>query len=72
MNEYDTVTETGDPMVAIIAESGSPASTALHARLVFTRVGTLAGVGYKHGRWLDVIVMQLSLGDGVSTLPEGE
>ncbi|WP_342107189.1 N-acetyltransferase family protein [Methylobacterium sp. SI9] len=56
-------------MVAIIAESGSPASTALHARLGFTPVGTLAGVGYKHGRWLDVTLMQRPLGPARGTPP---
>ncbi|MCJ2071551.1 GNAT family N-acetyltransferase [Methylobacterium sp. J-030] len=49
-------------MVAVIAESGSPASAALHARLGFRSVGTLAAVGYKHGRWLDVSLMQRPLG----------
>jgi L-amino acid N-acyltransferase YncA len=49
-------------MVAVIAESGSTASAALHARLGFTPVGTLAAVGYKHGRWLDVTLMQRPLG----------
>jgi L-amino acid N-acyltransferase YncA len=49
-------------MVAVIAESGSTASVALHDRLGFTPVGTLAAVGYKHGRWLDVTLMQRPLG----------
>jgi L-amino acid N-acyltransferase YncA len=49
-------------MVAVIADSGSPASIALHASLGFTPVGTLSGVGYKHGRWLDVTLMQRALG----------
>ena len=49
-------------MIAIIAESGSPASAALHASLGFTPVGTLEAVGYKHGRWLDVTLMQRPLG----------
>lgn len=56
-------------LVAIIAESGSPASIALHASLGFTPVGTLAGVGHKHGRWLDVTLMQRSLGPGRSLPP---
>lgn len=51
-------------MVAIIADSGSPASIALHASLGFSRVGTLSGVGYKHGRWLDTTLMQRPLGPG--------
>ena len=56
-------------MVAIIAESGSPASAALHARLGFRPVGTLAAVGYKHGRWLDVTLMQRPLGPADATPP---
>ncbi|MDP4004349.1 GNAT family N-acetyltransferase [Methylobacterium sp. NEAU K] len=49
-------------MVAVIADSGSLASIALHASLGFDRVGTLVGVGHKHGRWLDVTLMQRPLG----------
>lgn len=56
-------------MVAVIAESGSPASAALHARLGFRPVGTLAAVGYKHGRWLDVTLMQRPLGGGSAAAP---
>jgi L-amino acid N-acyltransferase YncA len=56
-------------MVAVIAESGSPASVALHAGLGFTPVGTLAGVGYKHGRWLDVTLMQRPLAAARMTPP---
>ena len=56
-------------MVAIIAESGSPASAKLHARLGFRPVGTLAAVGYKHGRWLDVTLMQRALGPASGTPP---
>ncbi len=54
----------GRLMVAIIADSDSPASVALHARLGFTRVGSLTGVGYKHGRWLDTTLMQRAIGPG--------
>ncbi len=56
-------------MVAVIADSGSPASIALHARLGFAPVGTLAAVGYKHGRWLDVTLMQRPLGPAASLPP---
>jgi len=59
----------GRTMVAVIAESDGTASVALHAGLGFTPVGTLAGVGYKHGRWLDVTLMQRPLGPGRSTPP---
>ena len=32
-------------------------------------VGTLAAVGFKHGRWVDSVLMQRALGPGDSTLP---
>ncbi|MDP4021792.1 N-acetyltransferase family protein [Methylobacterium sp. NEAU 140] len=56
-------------MVAVIADSGSPASVALHARHGFVPVGTLAGVGHKHGRWLDTVLMQRPLGAGRDAPP---
>ena len=37
------------------------ASVALHAKFGFEKVGHLKRVGFKFGRWLDVIYMQLSL-----------
>ncbi|WP_260926870.1 GNAT family N-acetyltransferase [Novosphingobium sp. 9] len=54
---------------AIIAES-EPASVILHARHGFRPVGTLEGAGWKHGKWLDVFIMQRALGAGKDTLPE--
>ena len=36
-------------------------SIGLHTALGFERVGTLHKVGYKHGRWLDVALMQRTL-----------
>ncbi|WP_395327980.1 N-acetyltransferase family protein [Novosphingobium sp. BL-8H] len=56
---------------AVIAES-EPASVVLHARAGFRPVGTLAAAGWKHGKWLDVFVMQRQLGEGDQTLPEPE
>jgi L-amino acid N-acyltransferase YncA len=48
-------------MIAVIADSGSDASAALHTRFGFTHVGRLTGVGYKHGRWVDTVLMQRDL-----------
>ncbi len=48
-------------VVAVIADTGSDASAALHRRLGFTQVGRLTGVGHKHGRWIDTVLMQRSL-----------
>ena len=48
-------------MVAVIGDSGNAASIALHARHGFAHAGTLAQVGFKFGRWLDVVHMQRTL-----------
>jgi len=39
-------------------------------RLGFRPVGTLEAVGFKHGRWVDVVLMQRALGPGSAALPE--
>jgi phosphinothricin acetyltransferase len=50
---------------AIIARiaGDNPASVALHARQGFEHIGTERDVGYKFERWIDVVVMQLTLAD---------
>ena len=47
--------------IAVIADSGDPASQALHRSLGFVEAGRLRQVGFKHGRWLDVVLMQAPL-----------
>jgi L-amino acid N-acyltransferase YncA len=49
-------------VIAVIADSGSDASLALHRRLGFAQAGRLSGVGRKQGRWLDTVLMQRELG----------
>lgn len=56
-------------MIAIIGDSGQRASIGLHRSLGFTFSGTAHSVGYKHGRWLDTVMMQRTLGDGDRTPP---
>jgi len=48
-------------MVAIIGDTGNLGSVALHEALGFRLVGTLRQVGFKHGRWIDTVLMQLPL-----------
>jgi phosphinothricin acetyltransferase len=57
-------------MLAIIGDSANEASIRLHARLGFTMVGTHPAVGYKFGRWIDVVHMQLALGEGARSSPQ--
>jgi L-amino acid N-acyltransferase YncA len=49
-------------MVAVIGDSGNVASIALHEQLGFRLVGTLKAIGFKHGRWVDSVLMQRELG----------
>lgn len=56
-------------MVAVIGDAGNHASIRLHERVGFALVGTLHAVGWKHGKWLDVVLMQRALGLGASTGP---
>ena len=51
-------------MVAVIGDSGNVASIRLHEACGFALVGTLRSVGWKHGRWLDTVLMQRALGAG--------
>lgn len=65
-----TCTERGfRQMIAVIGDSGSLGSIRLHAGCGFRHVGTLSAVGYKHGRWLDTVLMQRELGAGPDAPP---
>jgi len=56
-------------MVAVIGDSANTASVRLHEKLAFRHVGVLENVGYKHGRWLDTVLMQRPIGAGADTPP---
>lgn len=57
-------------MIAIVADpEQNEASARLHRAAGFAEVGRLKDVGYKHGRWLDSILMQRALGAGAATPP---
>ena len=51
-------------MVAVIGDSDNVPSIRLHEQLGFRMVGVLRSVGYKHGRWLDTVLLQRELGPG--------
>ncbi|MFI6292827.1 GNAT family N-acetyltransferase [Nonomuraea sp. NPDC050790] len=48
-------------LIAVVADGGDPASDKLHRALGFQEAGRLRGVGFKHGRWLDTVLLQLDL-----------
>jgi len=51
-----------EQVIAVIADTDDPASQALHRSAGFNEAGRLARVGYKHGQWIDTVLMQISLG----------
>ena len=53
-------------MLAVIGDSANTGSIGVHRALGFAPVGTMQAAGWKFGRWLDVVVMQKSLGFGAS------
>jgi len=56
-------------MLAVIGDSANAASIALHSRHGFRPAGSLMSVGFKHGRWVDSVIMQRPLAAGDTTLP---
>jgi L-amino acid N-acyltransferase YncA len=56
-------------MLAVIGDSANTGSVAIHAALGFRLIGTFQSVGFKHGRWLDTVLMQRALGKGDSSRP---
>ena len=56
-------------IIAVIGDSANTASIAVHSGLGFVRAGNLRSTGYKFGRWVDSVLMQLPLGSGDGTKP---
>lgn len=57
-------------MCAVIGDSGNAASIGLHAALGFEKQGIFPAMGYKFGRWIDLVWMQRSLNGGARTPPD--
>ncbi len=58
-------------MIAVIGDGtgASLGSRRLHERAGFRLIGVAEKVGFKHGRWLDQMLMQKDLGEGDHTPP---
>ena len=50
-------------------DGDNAASLRLHAKFGFERVGHLPGVAYRYGRWSDSVMVQRSLGAGITAPP---
>lgn len=58
-------------VLASIGDGANQGSMALHRACGFETTGVLRSVGFKHGRWVDVVFMQRALGGGDGTPPAG-
>ena len=56
-------------VMAVIGGSENLASIGLHSALGFTHAGLIEGAGWKQDRWLDLVLMQRTLGVGSSQPP---
>lgn len=56
-------------IIAVIGDSANAASIGLHRSAGFAMIGTHPNVGFKFGRWLDSVQMQLAIGEGARTVP---
>lgn len=57
-------------LIAVIGDSANHGSVGVHRATGFTDVSILRSVGWKFDRWLDVVMMEKSLGAGDSNSPE--
>jgi phosphinothricin acetyltransferase len=56
-------------LIAVIGDSSNTGSIGVHRGAGFQHVGTLKSCGWKFGRWLDVVMMDKSLGLGDGNAP---
>jgi len=56
-------------MLAVIGGAANAGSIGVHRRCGFEPTGVLKAAGWKFDRWLDVVLMQKSMGDGSATAP---
>lgn len=56
-------------VVAVIGDSGNLPSIGLHRECGFRPAGVLPAVGWKHGRWVDSVLMTRPLGPGADAPP---
>lgn len=57
-------------MVAMIGDSANAGSIGLHRACGFSPAGMLPAIGYKHGRWVDVVQMRRPLNGGDQAPPD--
>ena len=56
-------------ILAVIGDSENAGSIGLHRSLGYDLKGIMPAVGFKHGRWVDIVLMQRALNSGAGTQP---
>lgn len=57
-------------LMAVVGDSANAGSIGLHRSLGFEQTGLMRSVGWKHGAWRDIVLMQRPLGCGDAQSPE--
>lgn len=50
-------------LIAMVGDSNNQGSLKVHQQVGFTEIGTQKDVGFKHGRWLDTVLLQRTLSE---------
>ena len=58
-------------LIAVIGDSSNAGSVGVHRALGFSHVGVIKSCGWKFERWLDIVMMEKSLGQADTTPPAG-
>ncbi|MEY8838887.1 N-acetyltransferase family protein, partial [Cribrihabitans sp. XS_ASV171] len=66
----DVAREGGHHVMVGGISAANPGGLAFHAAIGFVEVGRLPQVGRKHGRWLDLVLMQKILVSGADAAPD--
>ena len=57
-------------LIAVIGDSNNAGSVGVHRSLGFTPAGMFKSCGWKFGKWLDIVLMEKTLGEGDTSPPE--
>lgn len=57
-------------LMAVVGDSANQGSIGLHKALGFEQTGLMRSVGWKHGAWRDIVLMQRPLGSADLESPE--
>jgi len=57
-------------IIAVIGDSQNAGSIGLHASLGFEHAGVGKSLGWKHGRWVDIVWMRKALNGGDESAPD--